>query len=439
VLYIFFAVIASASKAVLKDISEQFGAARNMHELYQRQLRKLKDLKLAGAEKSELSEASKYLLSIKRSLRSQRKGSHESDTVMADKLYPPPTQLPTDGDGFVVSFHKDVLDDEISKREVVAFFDKYGFVVFRDVLTPEDCEGTASEILDQLESQYMLFRRGEIDTYSALSSETYGLAKEPAIFTPHIIKNRCNEYVVKALRLLLKDEDILLSHDRWCFYRPTKIMRSSGEEQNIPEWKTRSSLHLDLNPWFYMQCDTSSSQHVLKYQSLRDFSKEMNSVTHQNAPHLQGVLSITDNRMNDGGTVVVPGFHSVFTEWVKSLGSMREYMKHNNLRTNRLVWRGHGAGSFKFAEEDRIHSLKRRVTLRAGSFLVWDQRIVHGSMPNSSTNTRIVQFVKAFRRYGVPNQQLDARSKCIQRHMKEAGTLNLDITTDDVQRVLGLK
>lgn len=419
-------------------MSEQFGGARSLHELYQRQLRKLKNLKLAGAEKNELREASKFLLSIKRSLRLQREGFHKSDKVTAHNLYPPPTQLPTDADGFVVSFHKDILDDEISKREVVKFFDLYGFVVFRDVLTPEDCEGTASEILDQLESQYTLFRRGEIDTYSALSSETYGLAKEPAIFTPNIIKNRCNEYVVKALRMLLKDEDILLSHDRWCFYRPTKIIRSSGEEQNIPEWRTRSSLHLDLNPWLYMQHVTPTSQHVLEYQSIRDFSKEMNSVTHQNAPHVQGVLSITDNRMNDGGTVVVPGFHGVFTDWVKSLGPMSEYMKHNNLTTNRLVWRGHGAGSFKFAEEDPIHSLKRRVTLRAGSFLVWDQRVVHGSMPNSSTNTRIVQFVKAFRRHGVPIQQLDARRKSIQRHMRKAGTLNLDLTTD-MQQVLGIK
>ena len=98
-------------------------------------------------EKNELREASKFLLSIKRSLRLQREGFHKSDKVTAHNLYPPATQVPTDADGFVVSFHKDILDDEISKREVVKFFDLYGFVVFRDVLTPEDCEGTASEIV----------------------------------------------------------------------------------------------------------------------------------------------------------------------------------------------------------------------------------------------------------------------------------------------------
>lgn len=42
------------------------------------------------------------------------------------------------------------------------------------------------------------------------------------------------------------------------------------------------------------------------------------------------------------------------------------------------MWRGNGAGSFKFGDGDDIHGLKHRVPMREGSMLIWDQRLVHG-------------------------------------------------------------
>jgi ectoine hydroxylase-related dioxygenase (phytanoyl-CoA dioxygenase family) len=32
-------------------------------------------------------------------------------------------------------------------------------------------------------------------------------------------------------------------------------------------------------------------------------------------PHVQGVVALLDNRAEDGGTVLVPGFHSRFDAW----------------------------------------------------------------------------------------------------------------------------
>ena len=57
---------------------------------------------------------------------------------------------------------------------------------------------------------------------------------------------------------------------------------------------------------------------------------------------------------------------------------------HDDKRRNHLVWRGDGAGSFKFGDNDAAHRLKVRIPVREGSFLIWDQRVCHGSAPNDS-------------------------------------------------------
>lgn len=406
-----------------------------LREQYSAQIRRIKHLKDHGTKK-ELSEASNLLRAIKREFRSVKKAVGSFFPRATHAFYPRLLPLTLDEDGFVLSFDATaaLAGGSVGKR-ALNFFREYGFVIFRDVLDSEQIQQSASEIWDQLEKEYPTLKREVAETYSALSSQTYGLASEPALFTEQMIRNRCNEFVVKALRLLLDETDILLSHDRWCFYRPTKSIESGGISRDMPEWKTQGNLHLDLNPWTYLEGDSSQQ---LQYDCLRDFSKEMNSVKASTGPHVQGVLAITENRDIDGGTVLVAGFHSVFSDWVQSLGPMNLYTNHSDTRVNRLVWRGHGAGSFKFSELDPIHLLKQRVSLRAGSFLVWDQRIVHGSASNDSSNVRMAQFIKAFRRTSISSEQFLSRSKAIRKHMEMAGTLKLDVLTEDALQVLGL-
>ena len=55
-------------------------------------------------------------------------------------------EVPRDEDGFVVSFS---VDDE---EQYSAFFNKFGFVVIRDVLSPLECENTIQDIWLELEA-----------------------------------------------------------------------------------------------------------------------------------------------------------------------------------------------------------------------------------------------------------------------------------------------
>jgi hypothetical protein len=62
-----------------------------------------------------------------------------------------PLTVPRDADGFVQSF--DINNNEQTEIEKArAFFDQYGFVVFSNVYTPEECAATIDDIWNVIES-----------------------------------------------------------------------------------------------------------------------------------------------------------------------------------------------------------------------------------------------------------------------------------------------
>ena len=104
------------------------------------------------------------------------------------------------------------------------------------------------------------------------------------------------------------------------------------------------------------------------------------------------------------------------------MGILTDDVVFFNRDKNRLVWRGAGAGSFKFGSNDGVHRLKVRVPMREGSFLIWDQRVAHGSAPNASDRPRMAQFVKGFTRRGAGAARLARRGARIKVELARAGT-----------------
>lgn len=104
------------------------------------------------------------------------------------------------------------------------------------------------------------------------------------------------------------------------------------------------------------------------------------------------------------------------------MGNLTDDVVFFNRDKNRLVWRGAGAGSFKFGSNDGVHRLKVRVPMREGSFLIWDQRVAHGSAPNASDRPRMAQFVKGFMRRGAGAARLARRAARIRVELARAGT-----------------
>ena len=424
----------------------------------------------------------------------------------ATATYPLVDVPPTDEEGFVVAF------DAPNKRgranpddgADLAFFARYGFVVYRDVLSAAECAATRDEIFGELERLYgaggdarparledleetsdvdaeatnaneratttrvartrpsdvVGFKREDFRTYVSLPIETYGLAPDPAVFTPRCVANRQHETVAACLARVLgiRDpaEDLLVSHDRWCVYRPTRGVPDGVGDR--PDWKTRANLHLDLNPWTYGadaarataeasdetgKTETPPVAETLSFETLRDFSRETNCVEARTGPHCQGVLVLAENRVEDGGLRVVPGFHAVFDTWVKEglRGDPRRFADaHDDWRFSRLVVRAGGAGSFKFGDDDaEIQKRAFRVAAREGSYVLWDQRTAHGTAPNDSSRARVAQFVKGFRRSGVSAERARRRSERVRLEIQRAGAETRAVVSDLGRKLLGLE
>jgi hypothetical protein len=391
---------------------------------YEVQLRLLRQLKAGGADKSTLRKEAQKLKELKRRY-SNKKRKRQADR-QADRESTPAqfaevytyfySPIPADEEGFTQAFSvpgEGATEQQISA--ILDFFTEKGFIVFRDVLSTNVCADTIGEIWHYLEDVFVGFDHSEPETYHHLSSQTYGLAPVPSIFTEQIVKNRCNPNVIRAFQTVLRDQNILLSHDRWCAYRPTKSIQIGTEIVDKPNWKTKENLHVDLNPWTYFSSEPLIED--LKYDKPRDFSKEINAVYHKGGPNVQGVLALNNNSAHDGGTVLLTGFHRCFQDWQRSLGEISRHMPSRSEELGHLVWRGKGTGSYILGQKDVLHKFKQKINMRAGSLLIWDQRIVHGSVQNDSNNFRLAQFVKAFRRKNFSQARLHHRAKRVNEEL----------------------
>ncbi|CAK8998526.1 Putative phytanoyl-CoA dioxygenase (Phytanic acid oxidase) (Phytanoyl-CoA alpha-hydroxylase) (PhyH) [Durusdinium trenchii] len=379
---------------------------------------------------SERQRCGQRLAVIAKALRAAKRKPLEKTQRTEWSAYPEPVTLPRcpDDARYVKSFSTEVADLPAAQH----FFHEYGFVVFRDVLTAPECEATVAEIWRSLEERTPGLERHDSESWSLLSSERYGLPEEQAVFTPQIVANRQNDRVYAALDAVLprmsgiEDFDsphpdpnsVVVTQDRWCIYRP------AGDDASA---RTAENLHLDVNPWTYAGLKPTEIED-LRYGMtiagdhrfpLQDFRAELTAVQGRGSStgeHVQGVLNLLDNLEEDGGTRVVPGFHRCFMPWLRALGDMESNLAQSGQHDNWVLRRAAGGGSFKFSNLDRIHQLSRRIPMRAGSFLLWNQLLVHGSCANNSANFRIAQFITGFRAGEMSPGRSWARAAAVQRH-----------------------
>eukprot|EP01048_Picozoa_sp_COSAG05_P018115 COSAG05_NODE_2590_length_2865_cov_2.359364_1_plen_532_part_00 len=421
---------------------------------------------------AELRAAKANLKRIKGQLAKSRKRKkvsteEEPREHPAWRFYPQPRDLPRDSTDprWVRNF---AVEPGGERQEAWRFWDEWGFVVFRDILTPCACRATVAEIWDALEERTPGLSRDAADTYQLLPAARYGLPDEQAVFTSQVVQNRQSPRLYAAIDTVTPrlprtvgagadggdgagagggaaaadddddddddeggDEDgcgsppaqpgpnsIVVSQDRWCLYPPS--LGQSDRQTNNP------GAHLDLCPWAYLpragrRQDPEADIEALRYEGpdrvrqLCDFRAEINCVLGEFGPHNQGVLNLVDNEDNDGGTALVPGFHRCFAAWSAALGSWE---------ANRMYQRRRG-NAFVFGDpRDPIHALMRRVTLRAGSLLLWNQCTVHGAEPNASDRVRVAQFVRGFRAGEMGPARKEARAKAVRRELETAGLMH---------------
>ncbi|KYQ88466.1 WD repeat protein [Tieghemostelium lacteum] len=349
-------------------------------------------------------------------------------------------ELIFDNEGYCLSFKTTDFDNNQQLDDVkvnpIAFFKKFGFLVVRDVLTKDDCDKTCSEIFNIIESKSPKFKRNDTSTWDEFPKEDaipqYGSPSKPPVFTKQFIHNRTNPNVYKVFSSILQNQDLLTNFDRCCFFRPTKgVLQKDGTVVDKPEWGTKNNLHLDMNPhaWLGNGDECRSVLDSLRYAHKSEFIVENNQPSAADGIQLQAVLNLLDNREEDGGYVVVPGFNHIFVD----------YFTNVKKATPGKVIDTKANPSYNFNSKELPYRYAKRISMRQGSMVIWDQRMPHGSFSNQSNRPRMAQFLKIFPANTVSKDRFLARSKVVKHNITyniEGGPFPLnDLST----QLLGLK
>jgi hypothetical protein len=117
-----------------------------------------------------------------------------------------------------------------------------------------------------------------------------------------------------------------VSLDLLCYDPPAAC---PGGEVDPARQTNNPGAHLDICPWSYLprpgrRRDPDCDADEFRYErGLYDFRGEINAVRGEENHH-QGLINLVDNREEDGGTALVPGFHERYEEWSLALGEWRE-------------------------------------------------------------------------------------------------------------------
>lgn len=370
-------------------------------------------------------------------------------------------------------------DNDVSNA--TEFMKEYGYVVMRNVYTSQECDETRDEMWSIVEKQSFTtttnndnandsnyvnqqLHRDDPKTWSIFKSAgKYGLGSRGPCFHRTLVKNRQNPLLLKALTSIIDVpvDNLMVSHDRYTIYRATKLAENDMQSQLFSTGPR--NVHLDVNPWWWEESsnDVIVGAESITYDDPKDFIKENNLIVKSMGQHVQCVLNFADNHEDDGGTMIVPGFHKHYNQWIE---------KHKNLRKN-IPWVQFSGYNGKLkdecldAEKDLLEHAQR-IPMREGSVLIWYQIMFHGTSPNLSSRCRIGQFLKAFPRsttfkqdndsndtstidnssnnndtdnnneYIYTTKRLVQRAKLLKKCLVEAGTL--DMVSAEGQSIFGL-
>ena len=241
--------------------------------------------------------------------------------------------------------------DEEEQNQLVEFWNRWGFVVVKDVLTREQIDKSIDEIWRVIEDQSEARRSDTSSWYeNHWPDKTQKGFIQPLndFYLQQAWINRQNPKIIKAFQLVLGQEEISSSRDRYGFMRPTivKETRTEGEISTSKNW-----LHWDQNGW-----GNSGFQGV------------------------QGVLTFTDHTENSGGFHCVPGFKHEFSNWFAK-NSQDEHPNGFD-------------GLVEVPIGDKMRENVRKILCPAGSIIIWDSRTPHGNYPNKSDSAfRAVQYI----------------------------------------------
>ena len=136
---------------------------------------------------------------------------------------------------------------------------------------------------------------------------------------------------------------------------------------------------------------------------------------------IQGVLNLVDNGYYDGGFHCVPGGHKLVAgEWYWGEGGGKGKGGKGGARER--LKKGEPCGRYifdnRFGEDAKLCGWTERVVSPAGSLILFDCLLPHGTRPNESGNNRIIQFLRYLRVGDLPVKARKNREAALKRILK---------------------
>jgi len=182
------------------------------------------------------------------------------------------------------------------------------------------------------------------------------------------------------------------------------------------KWDTPFSwpgLHFDVSLKSYFgpadarRAEVDSFLAKSDYASLDGFVKENNAKHESMGRTVQGVLNVFDNAEEDGGFQCVPGFFGdTLKDWVASHPSLPA--TEPNGRYN-LGSKG---------PDSKLGAQAVRVPCPAGTLILFDATLPHGTRPNTSSNNRAILFLRYMTSEELPPSAWHNRNAALRRLAK---------------------
>ena len=135
------------------------------------------------------------------------------------------SQLPSppghDDDGFAMSFEVD------RKDEIRCFFEEYGYVVVRDVLSQHEVQASCDELFAKFDRDDEASVNEFLGRYENQLARLGIIGIRNDLTSPTQLANRQNERVYRAFAAVYDDERLFVDHDRLGAMRPTRLAYGS--------------------------------------------------------------------------------------------------------------------------------------------------------------------------------------------------------------------
>lgn len=259
-------------------------------------------------------------------------------------------------EGFYTSFNMNEQD------KYIEFFQENGFVVIRNVLDDKSCDKTLDEFWSQ-----SLVDKNDPQTWDVYwNSQQFAnlsiMGNSNSTMSKMQLENRQNTNIHNVFSNIYKTDKLWVDHDRIGVMRPTININFGDKYLDMHNWKTIDKwLHIDCNP---LTGKTDIGGFFHQNDVFINFQQKL---------FCQGLISLTDARLSEGGFYCVPKSHlnpKIYESMVQSVGNIQVPL------------------------ENEMRIKIEKIPIQKGSLLIWNSLTAHANYPNNSSNFRAVQYIR---------------------------------------------